>query len=251
MIVRWPWSTDALVNYGLLAQGLAHDEEAVDSWERAVDMDPGQANAQLYLAQALDRRGEAQAAARHYRAYLRIVAAHRDQHSNEGATVIAALIKVADADAAANHQDEALQGYNAAIQFAESASDKALESLALIHLADLQEKRGSTAAAAEAYQRGLNIDASFSDPVSAGSDWFNYGQLLRRQNQPERLVFACFLHAEELVSKTPGTELTTIQRARVESETRLGREAAAVRRSSGMLVKEALGLHASSFAPLH
>ena len=39
-------------------------------------------------------------------------------------------------------EDEALQGYNAAIQFAETAKDKALESLALVHLADLQEKRG-------------------------------------------------------------------------------------------------------------
>jgi tetratricopeptide (TPR) repeat protein len=248
MIVRWPRSADALVNYGLLAQGLGHDEEAIDSWERAVDIDPGQASAQLYLAQALDRRGEAQAAARHYRGYLRIVAAHRDEHSQEGATVVAAVIKVADADAAANHQNEAQQGYNAAIQFAEKANDKALESLALVHLADLEDKRGSAAAAAEAYQRGLNIDASLSDPVSAGSDWFNYGQFLRRQRQPERLVFACFLHAEELVSKTPGPARTTIQQARAESEARLGREAAAARHSSGTVVKEALDLHASSLS---
>jgi tetratricopeptide (TPR) repeat protein len=248
MIVRWPRSADALVNYGLLAQKLRHDEEAVDSWERAVDIDPGQANAQLYLAQALDRRGEAQAAARHYRGYLRIVASYRDEHSREGASVIAAVIKVADADAAANHEDEAQQGYNAAIQFAEKANDKALESLALVHLADLQDKHGAASAAAEAYQRGLSIDASLSDPVSTGSDWFNYGQFLRRQRQPERLVFACFLRAEELMSKTPGAALTTIEQARAESEARLGREAAAARRSSGTLVKEALDLHASSLS---
>jgi tetratricopeptide (TPR) repeat protein len=248
MIVRWPRSADALVNYGLLAQGLGHDEEAVDSWERAVDIDPGQANAQLYLAQALDRRGEAQAAARHYRGYLRIVAAHRDEHSREGTTVIAAVIKVADADTAANHQNEAQQGYNAAIQFAEKANDKVLESLALVHLADLEDKRGSAAAAAEAYQRGLSIDASLSDQTSAGSDWFNYGQFLRRQRQPERLVFACFLRAEELVSKTPGAALTTIEQARAESEARLGREAAVVRRSAATLAKQALELPASLFS---
>jgi tetratricopeptide (TPR) repeat protein len=249
MILRWPRSADALVNYGLLAQSLRHDEEAIDSWERAVDIDPGQSNAQLYLAQALDRRGEAQAAARHYRGYLQIVAAHRDEHNRERATVIAALIKVADADAAANHQEEALKGYDAAIQFAEKANDKALESLALVHLADLEDKRGNAAAAAaEAYQRGLSIDASLSDPDSAGSDWFNYGQFLRLQRQPERLVFACFLHAEDLVSKTPGAELTTIQQARAESEARLGREAAVVRRSAAALAKEALELPASSFS---
>jgi tetratricopeptide (TPR) repeat protein len=246
---RWPRNTDALVNYGLLAQGLRHEDEAIDSWEWAIDIDPGQTNAQVYLAQALDHRGESQAAARHYRAYLQIVASHKEEHRDETSTVIAAVIKVADADVAVNHRDEALQGYNAAIQFAETAKDKALESLALVHLADLQEKRGSTAAAAESYQHALAIDASLSDPVGAGSDWLNYGQFLRRQHQPERLVFACFLHAQELASNTPGAALTTIEQVRAESEARLGREAVIVRRSSNAIAKGALELPASAFSP--
>jgi tetratricopeptide (TPR) repeat protein len=248
ILVRWPRNTHALVNYGLLAQRQGHGDEAIDSWQRAIDVDPGQANAQIYLAQALDRRGEVQAAARHYRAYLQIVASHRDEHRSETASVIAALIKVADADAAANHQDVALQGYNAAIQFAEKANDKALQSLALVHLADLQEKRQGIVAAAAAYQRALAIDASISDPVSAGSDWFNYGQFLGRQHQPERLVFASLLHAEEMLNSSPGAELTTIAQARAESEARLGHETAAVRRSSAAIAKEALDLPASSFS---
>jgi tetratricopeptide (TPR) repeat protein len=248
ILVRWPRNTDALMNYGLLAQRQGHGDEAIDSWQRAIDVDPGQANAQIYLAQALDRRGEAQAAARHYRAYLQIVASHRDEHRSETTSVIAALIKVADADAAANHQDVALQGYNAAIQFAEKANDQALQSLALVHLADLQEKRQGIVAAAAAYQRALAIDASISDPVSAGSDWFNYGQFLGRQHQPERLVFASLLRAEEMVNSSPGAELATIAQARAESEARLGREAAAVRRSSAAVAKEALDLPASSFS---
>jgi len=245
---HWPRNTDALMNYGLLAQRLGHGDEAIDSWQRAIDIDPGQANAQLYLAQALDRRGEARAAARHYRAYLQIVASHRDEHRNETASVLAALIKVADADAAANQQDAAAQGYNAAIQFTEKTNAKALESLALVHLADLQEKRESAAAAAAGYQRALAIDASLSDAVGTASDWFNYGQFLHRRHLPERLVFACLLRAEELVSTTPGTELSTIVEARTESEARLGRQAAKVRRSNGVVAKEALALPASSFS---
>ncbi len=245
---RWPRNIDALVNLGLLAQRQGHGEAAIDSWQRAIDIDSGQTNAQLYLAQALDRRGEAQAAARHYRAYLRIVASHRGEHRSETASVIAALIKVADADVAANHQDEALRGYNASIQFAEQANDKALESLALVHLADLHEKRESIVAAAAAYQRALAIDASLSDPVSAGGDWFNYGQFLRRQRQPERLVFASLLRAEAMVNSSPGAELATIAQARAESEARLGHKAAAVGRSSVAVAKEALDLPASSFS---
>ena len=249
MLGRWPRNADALLNYGLLEQRQGHGEEAIDSWQRAIDVDPGQSNAQIYLAQALEARGEPQAAARHYRAYLQFVAAHRDEHPAEAAKVIAALIKVADTDAAVNQQSDALKGYNAAIQFAEKANAKPLETLALVHMADLQEKREDIASGATAYQRALAIDASLSDPLSAASDWFNYGQFLRRQHQPERLVFACFLHAEGLVNTTPGAELTAIAQARAESEARLGgREAGAVRRSNGAVAEEALKLSAASFS---
>ena len=248
MLGRWPRNADALVNYGLLEQRQGHGEEAIDSWQRAIDVDPDQTNAQIYLAQALDARGEGQAAARHYRAYLQIVAAHRGQHLTDTATVITALIKVADADAAANHQADALKGYDAAIQFAEKANAKPLETLALVHMADLQEKREDVASGATAYQRALAIDASLSDPLSAASDWFNYGQFLRREHQAERLVFACFLHAERLVNATPGAELSAIAQARAESEARLGREAGAVRRSNGAVAEDALKLSATSFS---
>jgi hypothetical protein len=71
-----------------------------------------------------------QAAARHYRAYLQIVAAHPGEYQGKKSAVLAVYIKIADADAAANHPAEALQGYNAAIDFAAKAGDRALESLA-------------------------------------------------------------------------------------------------------------------------
>jgi len=248
---RWPRNIDALVNSGLLAQRLGHGDEAADDWERAVDLDPMQSNAQLYLAQALEQRGEAQAAARHYRGYLQIVAAHRKEHAGEGNTVIAALIKVADADVRAKQGQEAMQGYRAAIAFAEKANEKTLESLALAHLADLREKQEDIVGAAQSYQRALALDASLDDARNAASDWLNYGEFLRRQHQPERFVFACMLRAEELMKTTPGEELSVIVNARAESEARLGREAAGVRRQSEAVAKEALSLAASSFASAH
>jgi len=50
MLARFPKNTDALVNFGLLAARLGHSDEAIESWERAIDVDPSQQNAQLYLA---------------------------------------------------------------------------------------------------------------------------------------------------------------------------------------------------------
>ena len=246
IVARWPQNADDLVNYGMLAHRLGHDEEAVDNWQRAVAADPAQSNAQLYLAQALDQQGQLQAAARHYRVYLQIIAAHHQKNPSETGPVLAALIKVADADAAINHNADASKGYAAAAGFAEKAGEKALESLALVHLADLQEKQADIAGAAQSHQRALQLDAALSDPRSTASDWFNYAQFLRKQQQPERYAFACLLHAENILQSTPGDELTAISQARKESEARLGQQSIAVRRKLDETVTESLSLQFSS-----
>jgi Flp pilus assembly protein TadD len=245
IIARWPRNPDALVNYGMLAHRLGRDEEAVDNWRRAVDVDPGQSNAQLYLAQALDQQGELQAAARHYRVYLEIIATRHEKNTSDTGPVLAALIKVADADAAIHQASEAFKGYNAAAGFAEKAGDKALESLALVHLADLQEKQGDIGGGARSYQRALQLDAGVSDPRSAASDWFNYAQFLRKQQQPERFVYACLLHAENTVKNAPSDELRVIEQARKQSEARLGKEAGAIQRRPDQIAAESLSLQVS------
>ena len=248
ILARWPRNADALVDSGMLAHRLGHDEEAVDDWQRAVDADPTQSNAQLYLAQALDQQGEQQAAARHYRVYLEIIAARHGKNPADIAPVLAALIKVADADAAINHTGDASKGYSAAVGFAEKAGEKTLEGLALAHFADLQEKQGDVGGATQSYQRALRLDAQLSDARSTASDWFNYAQFLRKEQQPERYVFACLLHAENTLQKTTGDELTVVSHARKESEARLGKEAAAVRDKLDVIVAESLSLQVASAA---
>jgi Tfp pilus assembly protein PilF len=245
---QWPGDVDALVNYGLLAVRLGHSDEAVDSWQRAVAIDPGQGNAQLYLAQMLDDRGEAQAAARHYRDYLQILAGHPAQYVDARGSVPAILVKVADADAAVGHDAVALQGYQAGFSFAEKSGDKAIESLALVHLAALQEKQGDAGGAARSYQQALGLDEGLADARSGASDWLNYGQFLRRHRQPERLVFACLLHAEELLRGTPGQELSAVVQVRQESEARLGAGAVAARGEYVALFRTALALPTAAFS---
>jgi tetratricopeptide (TPR) repeat protein len=244
-----PQNANALVNYGLLAQRMGHPEEAVDSWQRAVDADPMQSNAQLYLAQALEQRGEVQAAARHYQAYLEVVARHPADHPAEGPAVISALIKVADADVAARKIPAAMHGYRAAAQFAEKIKNPGLQSLALAHAADTQDHSGAAANAAQLFQQALAIDETEGDPHAAAIDWYNYAQFLRRHNQPERLVFACLYRAQDLMSTTPGQELTTIAAAVAESEARLGPRAHTLSAQISKLLAEALSLPPSKFSP--
>jgi tetratricopeptide (TPR) repeat protein len=245
LLARSPDNVDALVNYGLLAHRLGHDAEAADSWQRAVDVDPAQTNAQLYLAQSLSQQGETQAAARHYRTYLQVVSKHPEAHRDEGPAVISALINVADADAAARKYREAVHGYQAAAQFAAKMGDISLQSLALAHAAEAQESAGAIADAASSFQQALRLDQSSGEALGAATDWFNYGKFLHRQKQREQLVFACFLKSEDLLRTTPGEELSAAVKARQESEMRLGGEAQSARARFPQLVADALTLSIS------
>jgi len=247
VLARAPQNPNALVNFGLLAQKLGHPEEAIDSWQRAVAADPTQTNAQLYLAQALEQNGETQAAARHYHAYLKEVAKNPNEHPGEGPKVISALVKVADADAAKQRIGEALTSYHAAALFAEKLKDPSLQSLALVHAADAQERAGSAGEAAQLYQQALLVDETQGEPETAGIDWYSYGQFLRRNKQPERLVYACFYRARDLLSTHPGKELDAAAAELKSSEARLGAAAQGLSRRISKLLSEALSLRPAAF----
>jgi tetratricopeptide (TPR) repeat protein len=248
LLARQRQNVDALVNYGLLAQRLGHYEEAVDSWQRAVDLDPGQTNAQLYLAQSLEQEGELQAAARHYRVYLQVVSIHSREHTGEELTVISALMKVADADAAAKRNKDAMEGYYAAENFAAKMGKTGLQSLAMVHAAEVQEQVGNVAEGAASYQQALLLDETQNEPRAIASDWFNFAQFLRRQKQPERLILACLYRAEDMMNTTPGDALSAIVAARKESAARLGAEANSVPANLSKLLSEALSLPPSAFS---
>jgi tetratricopeptide (TPR) repeat protein len=247
MLEMFPRDSDALLNYGLLAARLGHPDQAVESWEKAVDVNPNQANTHLYLAEALDQRGEHAAAARHWQAFLLLVASHPDDPLATPQQETSATIQLADDEAHINHAKEALTGYLSAIALAERAHDARLESLALAHLADLEERKGDVQSAALSYQRSLVLDATASDPLSEAFDWFNYGQFLRRHGQLEELAYACFLKAENLLGGAGGTDLKTIETIRRDVEGRLGKKAPAAHRDLTALLDRARKLPPASF----
>jgi hypothetical protein len=59
--------------------------------------------------------------------------------------------------------------------------------------------------------------------------------------------FACFYRAEDLMSTTPGAELSAMVSAREESEARLGAEARGLSGKLSKLLSEALSLPPSAF----
>ncbi len=247
MLALFPRDSDTLVNYGLLAARLGHPEEAMDSWQSAVNMNPNQTNAHLYLAEGFEQRGEAASAARHWRAFLQLAAAHPDDPEARAEAQGSAAIQLADDEVRLNQAGPALADFHFAVSLAERIGDARLESVALAHLADLQDKTGDARAAAESYQRGLSLDAKAGDPHSEAFDWFNYGQFLRRHGRPDELAYVCLLRAENLLSNSSGQELETVRTMRRQVESQLGEKAATARKDLPALLARALALPPGSF----
>jgi tetratricopeptide (TPR) repeat protein len=247
MLEIFPRDADALVNFGLLAARLGHPEEAVDSWEKAVDVAPKQPNAHLYLAQALDQRNEPAAAARHWNAFLELAAARPDDPTARPAQLDSATLQLADDEARVNRKEAAKAGYLSAVALAERDKNLQLESLALAHLGDYQEKLGDAAGAADSFQRGLSLDTKLDDRRSEAFDWFNYGQFLRRRGVDLELAYACYLRAEILLGGKGGENQQTVETARREVEMLLGKKAAAVQKNLPELLTRAQNLPAGAF----
>jgi len=247
MLTVFPNDADALVNYGLLAMRLGHPDEAIDSWKRAVGTNPNQPNAQLYLAEALDQKGQPGAAAPHWTAFLQLASAHPDDPVASATQQISAAIQLGDDETRSNNDSAALTEYQSAISMAERAGDARFESLALAHLADLQEKAGDTKGAALSYERGLAFDPKAADPRSEAFDWFNYGQFLRRHGLPDELAYACLLRAESLLRGDSGQGTATVRAALQEMESHLGKKAPAARKDLPPLLSRATNLPPSSF----
>ena len=234
VVAIFPRQCDVLINLGLLASRLGSSSEAVAWWQRALAVDPTQSNAHLYLAEAFDKMQNPAAGVQHWAAFLMSPSTQRTESGPLFDQKISATIQFADDEARLDHPRVALSAYQSAANFAKRSGSLKLESLALSHLADQQDKNGQTAEAARSYQRTLELDASSGETYGEGVDWFNYGQFLRRHSISDELAYACLLKGERLLTLGPsqdsGRELETIGASRRQLEARLGPKAAEVQK---------------------
>jgi tetratricopeptide (TPR) repeat protein len=248
MLAIFPRDSDALVNYGLLAARLGHPEEALDSWQKAVEVNPQDAHAHLYLAGAYDERGEAAAAARHWNAFINFETAHPGDVTVPREQLLLAAVHLGDDEAQLNQNAAARTQYEFAAGLAQQSANPKIQSLALAHLADVQETMRDVTAAAQSYQRVLALDATSSDSQTEGLDWFNYGQFLRRHGIANNLVYACFLKAEGLLQPYGGANLVTVQTMKHQLETKMSRaDEVQSRKNLPTLLTQSLNLPSTSF----
>lgn len=238
-----PKDVNLLVDRGLLAQRRGHPEQAVESWRRALAIDPGHPSAHLYLADELDREGRPLEAAAHYTKFLEIIARQTSVNRPVPQQVIAVILRLADCQVRASETAQAIQSYQLARKLSVQTLQGQLESVAAVNEAALQSKSGKLGDALHLYQRALQLDESLGDPTASAEDWLAYGKFLDDSGFPVRLVYSCFVKSEKLKDPLPDPEQQQLRAdAAKQAAKRAGSEAAAVRRNLDLSVRQALAL---------
>lgn len=194
---------DSLVNFGLLASQLNHQDEAVDAWQRALKLDSSQANAHLYLADALAKTKQYKDAIPHYEQYLGLVAAQSSTADARGplhqpAVIVKVVLQLASTCEDAGDDETASQFFTQAIGLAEKAGDKSGLIFALVHAAEINTRHGRRVEALADFQRALILENA-GGVAAQPEHWFKFGKFLQQAKASPRLVFACFVKADVLV----------------------------------------------------
>jgi len=238
-----PRDANLLVDRGLLAMRLGQPDQAVESWNRAIAVDPGQMLAHLYLGNELDHEGKAQAAAGHYRVFLSAVAKQPAAKRPQPEKVIAIALRMADCQARASEKALAIQSYELAATIAAQTKQTKLESIADVNEAALEADAGKLGQALQLYQHALQLDESIDDRTSSAEDWLAYGRFLDNAGFPVRLVYACLVKSGKLQDALPdASQRQFLADASKRTGSRVGPEAGAIRRDPDPVAKEALAL---------
>jgi tetratricopeptide (TPR) repeat protein len=238
-----PKDPNLLLDRGILALQRGNPQQARADWDLALAADPAQINAHLYLADELDREGQAAQAARHYAAYLEKVAQQKTSDRPDSRLIIALLIRMADCQARSSQIDLALKSYHLAEKLAVQTRDAKLQSIVDINEAGLQAKSGRGSAALPLYQEALRIDAALHDASAGAEDWLTYAQFLDNSGFPPRLAYACLMKSREIRKTMGGAQADDPAAAMRQSlEKRLGKSANAIGSDPDAGTAEALQL---------
>jgi tetratricopeptide (TPR) repeat protein len=239
-----PQNANLWVDRGLLALRRGDSKEAVESWKHALDIDPGQTLAHLYLAEEFDHSEDPKAAASHYRMFLNAMAHQPAPQRLPAEQIVAVALRMADCQARASETADAIQSYQLAAKIAAQTKQSKLESMASVNEAALQGHQGKLTDALRLYQHALQLDESIGDRTAGAEDWFAYGRFLQTAGFSPRLAYACFLKSVSFKDALPdASQRKYVSQVSEEAAKLAGKAADEVRHNPAPAVKEALDLH--------
>ena len=235
-----PKDANLLVDHGLLALRRGYADQALSDWERALNADPNQSLAHLYLAHELDHEGKTQSAIPHYRRYLEEVA-EQTEHRPSPDVLVGIVLRLAECQLRSSQHEAAAKSYDLAQKLAQQTGQAKLESIAEVNQAQLQGTVGNVTEALRLYQHALELDEVTNDKAASSVDWFAYGQFLEQSGFPAKMVYACMLKSESIARVLSKADvLVPVTAKRQQLEKRLGAEAASIRRNLDPVLQDAL-----------
>ena len=243
---------DSLVNVGVLAAQLDRDNEAIAAWQKALELSASQANAHLYLADALTRQKRFKEAIPHYEHYLALIASQgSDQKAStqlpQPELVLRVVLQLSKTCRNAGDDAAAQQFFAQGASLASQLGDRQGLALALIESAEIKASQGKRLEALASFQQVLNVENSGSLNAQA-SYWFSFARFLKQNQTAPRLVLTCLLKAEALLqtdsTKDDGAALAAAVKAELQAtETALGADQSkAVRRDLDSALREVLSM---------
>ena len=190
-----PGDADLWVNHGILAQHVGNNADARSAWERALQIDPQQYKARLYLADLADKEARPAEAVALYTQYLARISSMRPVPPPQ--SVVPVVMRLSQCFSATGQLDSALKSATLARTIAANSRDPRLESIASTNEAELRMKAGDLVRATELYRRALRLDASVDDEHLQVMDWLGYAQLLRDRGMT-RSSYASLLKAQQV-----------------------------------------------------
>ena len=240
-----PRDAALLTNHGILAQQFGHLDEAAQSWQKALALDPSRVETDLLLASTLEKEGKLDVASEHYEAYLGKMSKRPISALPPAADLISVALKAADCNGRGNHPDVALQFYKMARTLAVRTHQEKLESFADIAEASLDARIGQATNALPLFQRALRLDATLDDDHNEAVDWYMYAVFLRDSGFSTRLAYASALKSKALLSLAGNPneqEVKSVDQLCKDLEQRLGPQASAISRNPQPVWQRAMEL---------
>jgi tetratricopeptide (TPR) repeat protein len=194
-----PDDTNLLVNNGMLASQTGNPAEAINSWKRAMAVDPSQIVARLYYAGELQQAGKCDEAIPQYLNLLGQVSRTDVSRRPSPSIVLEGILGLGTCQEKMQQTGDAEKSYQAAKQMAVQVDDKGAESLANMYEAQLKFSQHEISEALPLYQRAIRLDQFLGDPRVVAQDWYTYGLFLRDSRLSSRLSYACLMKSEMLM----------------------------------------------------
>lgn len=225
MLFRPDFST--LVNWGIVAVTLGNEEEGIERLKKGVELEPGDAQARMYLGDAYMMRADYENASIQFGEFLEITGPRAMDSPENISANIAVAMKMGDALAGMGKTQDALFWFQKVVDVSMSVSQFELASQAFARAGEVQEQSGFIPQAAGLFRSAIEVAAKSGYEEPQGRAWYHYARFLRRQRASSDVVFAASVRSEEMLRATLSDSVESATALRREIERTIGEDRAA------------------------